>query len=96
MIGRLVPFQLVSKTQSETKPTQVAWQGGAWAMSKTVTPRFPPDPTRLSSQTGGQVAPNISTGHQPTTNANSQPKLSPVTSALADQLDNRYEIFMEP
>ena len=72
VIGRLVPFQLVSKTQSETKPTQVAWQGGAWAMSKTVTPRFPPDPTRLSSQTGGQVTPNISTGHQPT-NANSQP-----------------------
>ena len=62
-------------------------------MRKTVTPRFPPDPTRLSSRTGGQVAPNISTGHQP--NANSQPKLSPDTSALADQLENRYEIFME-
>ena len=61
-------------------------------MRKTVTPRFPPDPTRLSSRTGGQVAPNISTGHQP--NANFQPKLSPDTSAL--KRENRYEIFMGP
>ena len=77
------------KTKWNPKPTQVSWQGVRGPWSRQWPPDSPPDPpTSLSSQTGGQVAANISTGHQP--NANFQPKLSPGTSALVDQRENRY------
>ena len=60
MIGRLVPIQLVSKTQSETQtnPSGMA-RGrvrGPWARQWPLNDS--PWTTRLSSQTGGQVAPN--------------------------------------
>ena len=56
VIGRLVPFQLVSKTQSETKPTQVSWQGagGCVGHEQDSDPPIPPGPDS-SVQSNGRT-----------------------------------------